>query len=247
MMINQKRTEKNGAAIQLHRVFGLLFEHARRDLHWIEVNLARDIAKPKSKNKNGHHTLSDAEVEKLRTAHPDYASDERTFLEIGIAWGPRAGDLCQLGWKNIEHGLISFTPEKTRHSTGAEVTLPVTGEHVAAVLAQRSKTDTFFFQQPPKGSNQYNRDKLVALNPKPWDYSRARKMWKEMRERAGIGDEPTIHSMRKAFATRMANKGANPQDIADALGDTLASAMIYTKKRDKRAGAARAIQLVEVA
>ena len=108
-------------------------------------------------------------------------------------------------------------------------------------------TDTYFFQQPPKGSNQWNQHKIVAFRHAPWDYTRARKTWKAMRELAGIGDKPTLHSMRKCFATRMANAGANPQDIADALGDTLESAMIYTRLRDKRAGSARAFRAALVA
>jgi integrase len=231
----KRRKPRPGTARILRTVFSLLFEHARRDLHWVGVNPVRDIEKPKLLNKAGHHTLTETEIEALRRAHPDYASDERAFLEIGIACGARAGDLCGLGFKNIAGGVVSFTPVK-ENSTGAEVVLPVEGEHLLAALTHRSKTDTFFFQQPPRGSNQHNRQKLIALKPEPWSYTRARKTWKDMRDRAGIGDEPTIHSMRKCFATRMANSGANPQDIADALGDTLASAMIYTQKRDKRAG-----------
>jgi integrase len=228
------------AAKMLRTVFGLLYEHARLELRWIEINPVRDIKKPKSANKDGHHTLTEAEVDALRRAHPDYASDERAFLEIGIAWGARASDLCGLGFKNIAADFVTFKPEKTQNSTGAVVTLPVAGEHLLAVFDARSQTDKFFFQQPPKGSNQYNRHKLVDLNPRCWDYTRARKMWQEMRERAGIGDDAVIHSMRKLFATRMAEAGTSLTDIADALGDTEESAKIYVAKRNKKAGAARA-------
>jgi len=242
-LIATKRTDRNGGAKQLRTTLAMLCEHARKaPLKWIEANPVRDIAKPKSKNKLGLHTLTEAEVETVRRAYPDHASDERALLEIGVAFGPRAGDLCRLGWKNIANGVISFMPDKTEESTGAEVVLPVEGEHLLAVLAHRSKTDTYFFQQPPKGSNQWNRHKIVVFKHAPWDYTRARKTWKAMRELAGIGDKPTLHSMRKCFATRMANAGANPQDIADALGDTLESAMIYTRLRDKRAGSARAFR-----
>jgi integrase len=240
----KKRAPRTGAAKAYYTIFGLLYDHAMdpHGLAWVAGNPVRGkyIEKPKTLNKAGLHTLTEPEVEKLRAAYPDYASDERALLEIGIAWGARASDLALLGWKDIAGGEITFTPIKTENSTGAVVVLPVKGEHLLAVLAHRSKTDTFFFQQPPKGSNQWNRHKIVAFKHEGWDYTRMRKTWKEMRELAGIGDAPTLHSMRKCFATRMANKGANPQDIADALGDTLASAMIYTEKRNKRAGSARA-------
>jgi integrase len=237
----KKRKPRPGAARMYYTVFGLLYEHARLDLNglkWVVVNPVRDIKKPTSLNKTGLHTLT--QVEAARRAYPDYASDERALLEIGCAWGPRAGDLMQLGFKNIDGGFVTFTPEKTEHSTGAEVVLPLKGEHLLAVLAHRSTTDTYFFQQPPKGANQWNRHKLLAFKHEPWDYTRARKTFKAMRELAGIGDEPTLHSMRKYFATRMANAGASLTDIADALGDTEESARVYVQKRDKRAGSARA-------
>lgn len=240
----KKRKPRTGAAKAYYTIFGLLYDHACEPtgLAWVASNPLRGkyIEKPKTLNKAGLHTLTEPEAEALRLAHPDYASDERALLEMGVHWGARASDLMQLGWKNIVDGDIRFTPIKTETSTGAEVVLPVKGEHLLAVLAQRSKTDTYFFQQPPRGSNQYNRHKIIALKHVGWDYTRARKTWKAMRELAGITDKATLHSMRKYMATRMADRGAGPQDIADALGDTLESAMIYTQKRNKKAGAARA-------
>lgn len=240
------RVPRTGAAKSYYTIFGLLFDHAV-ELGWATSNPIRgkQIEKPKTLNKKGLHTLTEPEVDALRLAHPDYASDERAYLEMGCHWGARASDLIGLGFKDIANGEIRFTPEKTEGSTGAEVVLPVAGEHLLAVLAARSTRAAFFFQQPPKGSNQWNRDKVVDLNPRCWEYTRARKMFIEMRERAGLvtpeGELPaTSHSMRKYFATRMANAGASLTDIADALGDTEESARIYVQQRNKRAGSARA-------
>ena len=116
-------TDKNGAAVQLHRVFGLLFEHARLSLKWVGVNPVRDIKKPKSKNKDGHHTWTKEEVSAWRKAFPVVNPDgtpcmARRFLELALAWGARASDLLQLGWKNVDGGVVSFVPSKTRISTG---------------------------------------------------------------------------------------------------------------------------------
>ena len=236
------RKPRAKAAAVYRLVFGMLFDHARVELGWVQTNPIRDIEKPKGLNPDGHHTLTEGEVRALRAVYPDYASDERCLLELGCGWGARAGDLLQLGWRDIEDGFVTFTPGKTEHSTGAIVTLPAEGEHLLAVLAHRSRTRRFFFQAPPKGSNQWgNRNKIVELNPKCWGYRRAWDMWKAMCERAQVSDA-TMHSMRKYFATRMIDAGANPQGVADALGDTLESAMVYFKKRDKVKGAARAFR-----
>lgn len=91
-LINKKRTEKNGAAVMLHRTLGLLFEHARLSLKWVSVNPVRDLKKPKSKNKDGHHTWVETEVAAWREVFP-YANEDgtpcipRRFLEMEIALG----------------------------------------------------------------------------------------------------------------------------------------------------------------
>lgn len=244
--VAKERDPRWGAAKELRKTFSRLYEHARKKLNWVEVNPVPDIEKPTTLNKEGHHTLTEREVQLLREAHPDDASDERAFLEMGITWGPRVSDLLLLGFDNILNGAIRFTPIKTENSTGAEVNLQFEGvpgnEHLMRVLAARRQSDKFFFQAPPKGSNQWNRHKIVDLNPKPWGYRRAWEMWRAMCEHAGIGDEPVIHSMRKLFATRMANTGASAIEIGDALGDTPESAMVYIRKRNKGANASKALR-----
>lgn len=150
--------------------------------------------------------------------------------------------MLQLGWKNIEGGVISFLPEKTRTSTGKTVHLDATahngnnGEHLAAVLALCAKSDTYFFQQPPRGSNQYNRHKIVAFKHLPWSYTRLEKdlrlKWKPLVP--GIAADATAHGLRKTFATMMADRDVELLNLASALGDTPESAMIYIKKRNER-------------
>jgi site-specific recombinase XerD len=235
-----------GSARGLRTLLGMMCDTAR-GLGWIETNPIRDIPKPKSQNKTGWHTLTETQIAQWRQAFPDYASDARAVFEIGLSLGARAGDLLRLGWSNIEDGWITFTPEKTRTTTGAVVHLPIRNDHLKAVLAARSKTDVFFFQKAPPGFNQYTAGRVVALNPEPWSYTRLQKSWGEWRAAAGLGEECVIHSMRKAFATRMANAGASLTDIADALGDTPESAKVYIAARDKRMGAARGVNAVSSA
>lgn len=233
----------------LRTTFHMLCEHARKPpLSWIATNPIADIDKPRSTNPKGHRTWLESEVNAWRLAFPDPASDARRFLEIGLAFGARAGDLMSLGWKNIEDGVLSFTPEKTERSTSAEVHLEVRGSNLLAVLAHCPKNQTYFFEQPPAGFNQWTDPaKLVALRAKPWSYTRLRKSFAGWRSDAGLADHCVIHGLRKLFATRMANAGASVQDIADALGDTVESAQIYIQARDRRKGAARGQRLVHEA
>lgn len=224
--------------LDLHKTFAVLCEHAI-SIKWIGSNPMRQIAKWKSLNKKGHHTMTEVEVAAFRAAHPDYASEARRVFEIGLAWGARARDLLDLGWKNIEGDTISFTPIKTENSTGAEVHLPVRGEHLLRVLEHcpNGKGHKFFFQK--SGT-------VAAARPEPRTYDALSKDWDKWRAAADL-DHVVLHSLRKTFATRMANAGVPVQDIADALGDTVDSAMIYIKARNRKAGARRAAEAVDVA
>lgn len=241
------------AAKDLRTVFNMLCEHARTKLKWIAVNPVRDIEKPKSANKDGLHTWTESEVAFWRRAFPDYASDARAILEIDLAFGARASDLLQLGFKNITGDEISFQPKKTKQSTGRWVHLEASenvrdGEHLMAVLAARNPDQRYFFQQPPKGFNQYSAGSPgVTSLPLPRSYTWLTKEWGKWRAQvAALPGAPdgiaqcTPHGLRKCFATRMADAGASLTDIADALGDTEESARIYVKARNSRKGAKRA-------
>src|SRR5262249_44823881 len=100
-LIRKKQLTHPMAARCLRTAFSMLCEHARRELKWIDTNPVEDVEKPKSKNKLGHHTMTASEIATWRAKFPDYASDARAVLEIGLAFGARAGDLLQLGWKNV--------------------------------------------------------------------------------------------------------------------------------------------------
>jgi integrase len=239
-------------ARQLRQAFSLLCGHAEK-LGWIESNPVAKIAKPKTANPDGHDIWPDAEIAIWRETFPYQNADgtpciPRRFLEMEIAWGARASDLLQLGWKDIKNGILGFTPRKTCKSTGKKVHLDATdqnlnnGEHLAAVLALCPKTETFFFQKPPRGFNQHTKDKIVALKAEPWSYTR---LQKSVREWCGarytnIGDDFSAHGLRKTFATMIAERTGKVLIVAAALGDTPESAMIYIKKRDERAASLEA-------
>jgi integrase len=235
ILINKRAKGK----LDLWKTFAVLVEHAVRELKWLESNAIRKIEKPRSLNKKGHHTMTEPEIAAYRAAHPDYSSDARRVFEIGLAWGARARDLLDLGWKNIEGDTISFTPMKTENSTGVEVHLKVRGDHLLKVLEHcpKGRGHKFFFQK--SGT-------VAAARPEPRTYDALSKDWDKWRAAAGL-DHVVLHSLRKTFATRMANAGVPVQRIAYALGDTIESAQIYIKAADKKQGAIAAQEAVDVA
>jgi integrase len=214
-------------------------------LGWIVKNPVADIEKPRTANPKGHRTWSVEEVEKARATYPIANEDgtgnlTRRLVELGVAWGPRAGDLVRLGWQDIKDGILTFTPAKTRISTGAEVHLNATaqntnnGEYLAQVLALCPKSERYFFMKEPRGSNQYRKGRVVDLHPQPRSYNWVEEQMKTIRAEAGLHPKCTSHGLRKHFATLMADRDVPLTQIASALGDTEASALIYVKERDKR-------------
>lgn len=233
------------AARQMRQTWSMLSDFAI-EKGWRSDNPVARIVRPVTSNPKGHHTWTLDEVECWRAVFPIQNPDgtpnmQRRLLEMAIAWGARANDLLRLGWKDIKDGVLKFTPEKTKESTGATVYLDATaanlnnGAHLAQVLALCSKADRFFFQKMPKGTNQWNRSKVVALKPEPWSYEHvAKELRSKWRVEASLSDECTMHGLRKHFATLMADRDVPLNQIAAALGDTEASALIYIQERDKR-------------
>lgn len=216
-----------GAARNYWTVLSVLFNLAV-DLGWRDDNPMRRIKRPELPNKDGFRTALEFEVARWRKVHAD--NPDALFLLNGlVAIGARSrSDFRLLGWKNIENGVVSFLPEKTRATTGEWVHLPIVDKHLLASLTTRPKEQTYFLANP---------------NGDPWDETRLGKSFRRWANEAGWPKEAKMHGLRKLFATRMADRGASVLQIAAALGDTPESAMIYIRKRDQKSLAAQAVHL----
>lgn len=238
--IGDKSIEAPGSARNLWTVFSVLCKHAV-ELGWRPDNPVRNIAKPKLRNPEGYETVDEVSVARWRKRHAGNF-DAMWMLEGLLGTGARGrSDFRLLGWKDIADGKLQFRPVKTSESTGAWVRLPLRDKHLQAALATRARDQTYFLQQ---------------ANGEPWDETRFAKSYRRWAIEAGWpmkpgrkpGDPPQLaykmHSLRKLFATRMANKGASITQIAAALGDTPESVRHYIKTRDTDDLAAQAIDLI---
>lgn len=105
------------------RDFGLLsaiFEHARRELKWIDVNPVKDVRKPASPRhrevvitwrqvKAILYTLGYSPLNPVRTISQTVAL---CFL-VALRTGMRAGELCNLSWDNVHDNYCVLPVTKT--------------------------------------------------------------------------------------------------------------------------------------
>jgi integrase len=216
-----------GAARTMWTTFSNLFKLAV-SLDWRPDNPMRRVERPALPNKEGYRTALELDVARWRKRHAD--NPDALFVLNGLlATGARSrSDFRFLGWKNIENGVISFLPEKTRETTGEWVHLPIIDKHLLASLETRPKDQTYFLQTP---------------DGQQWKDERLGRRFRRWADEAGWPKEAKMHGLRKLFATRMVNRGANELQVAAALGDTPQSVMTYVRRRNKKDLAAQAVAL----
>jgi len=175
-------------------------------------------------------TLEKMEKEKrIRTAHAD-------AIRVIALTGARRGEIASLLWSNVDlqKGVITLPP--SQHKTGKATGKPrIIGMPAAvqAIISNRPKDDspTQFVFMPAKGSG------AVALS----------KIWRKVREEAGLPKGIGLHGLRHSLASHMAMQGAEAAEIMTALGHrqlSTAQNYVHWAKDARSALAERAASVV---
>lgn len=105
------------------RDFGLLsaiFEHARRELKWVDVNPVKDVRKPASP-RHREVVINWRQVKAIcRALGYKHTKPVRTISQsvalcflVALRTGMRAGELCSLTWDRVHDAHIQLTVTKT--------------------------------------------------------------------------------------------------------------------------------------
>jgi integrase len=97
-----------------------IFETARKEWHWIEVNPIRDMSKP-SKGKSREVVITAKQIRlMLQTMNYSSGQSVRTMTHavancflLALRTGMRAGELCNLTWTNVHDGWCHLPITKT--------------------------------------------------------------------------------------------------------------------------------------
>jgi len=198
------------AANNIRKRMVALFHYAIR-LELMTNNPAR-VSEKHRENDDGFYTWTDADIERFRDAYPS-GTRERLVLELTLNTGAARQDLTRMGRQSIESGRIKYRRGKTEQDGDARI------EHELAVELEQVPVDQMLF--------------ILDHNGRPFK-PRALSQWFTRRVRqAGIA-QGSLHGLRKAAATRLANAGASEREIGAFLAHSgTQQAATYTKKADR--------------
>jgi len=198
----EKRTNEKGrlvggphAAHNLRRELKTFFDYAFKLLRIERANPVDKAATVKTP-RGGFHTWTEEEIAQYR-AHHKLGTKARLALEIFLWTVQRRGDASKFGHKHLRGGQISFTPSKTKDSTGVVIAMPAAPQLLAAIDAMAVVgTETF----------------LVTDYGKPFTVAGLGNKMREWCDDAGL-PQCSAHGLRKAAARRAAEQGATNQGL----------------------------------
>ena len=152
----------------------------------------------------------------------------RAMLETLFSTGMRISELINLRKEQIDKTGKIFIRGKGKKERIVYLT-PRAQRHIKKYLEIQGETDSPYLFIPYRGRNNNNKDKKISPN-----YLQERV--KRYRELLGINIPLSCHSIRHAFATYLAESGANPAAIQILLGhESLDTTTRYVHASDRYA------------
>jgi integrase len=190
----------------------------------VKVNPCVGVTMLTGKNKDGFHCWSEEEIQRFEQHWP-IGTRERLALDLCLYTGLARGDVVRLGRQHISNGVITFRMEKHR---GDGVVYPPVLPILADTIAKSPCGDLTF---------------LVSEYGTPFKKESFGNWFRDRCSEAGCPG--SAHGLRKAAATRCAENGATIHQLMSLFGwDSERTAMIYTKKANRKKLSAGAGQLL---
>lgn len=208
--------------------FAIRYDHTDR-------NPATDVELFPSVRVDGLHSWSIEEISQFEGRHP-VGTTARLTLALALYTGQRRGDLAVLGRQHlrtidgVEH--LCFTQEKGRNKSPIRLAIPVIPELRRII------------DSSPTGDLTY----IAGANGRPLLPNSLGNSFRDWCNEAGL-PQCSLHGLRKAAATRLADLGASAHEIAAITGHkTLKEVSRYTRAADQRklAGSAAAMLSAEL-
>jgi len=152
----------------------------------------------------------------------------RAILETLFSTGVRISELVNIKKEQIDKSGRIFIRGKGKKERFVYLT-PRAQRHIKNYLEIRGQNDSSFLFLPRRGKNVHKKDKKLSTNY-------LEEKIKKYRELLGINLPISPHSFRHAFATYLAESGANPAAIQILLGhESLETTTRYVNASDKYA------------
>jgi site-specific recombinase XerD len=156
------------------------------------------------------------------------AKRNRAMLEVLFSTGMRISELLSLKKEQIDNTGRVFIRGKGKKERFVYLTGRAQ-KHIKNYLDLRGDIDSPYLFIPMRGINMHNKDRRISANY-------LQEKIKRYRELLGINIPLSCHSIRHAFATYLAENGANPAAIQILLGhESLDTTTRYVHASDRYA------------
>ncbi len=207
----------NGRLKRLRAMFRWAMLPRNADLG-VTANPARDVPKLKPTRKGGFPRWTPGDLNKFEARHP-VGSQARLALSLLMFTGARRSDVVRLGPPMVRDGTLTWLPHKGRNSEPVEVNIPILPELRAIIDATPVLGATTFLV------TQYGR----AFTAEGFGNKMA-----EWCKEAGLSGKNS-HGVRKAAATRMADRGASTHTLMAMFGWLdIKQAELYTRETERK-------------
>ena len=171
-----------------------------------------------------HHAWTAEEIAQFE-AHWAIGTKPRLALALLLHTAQRRGDVVLMGPQHIRSGSIYVKQQKT----GAELQIPISAE--LRVILENAPVQALSFLRTERGTPY-----------KPGEFS---EWFRRQCDAAGLPKRCVPHGLRHAAATRLAEAGASPHQIAAITGHkSLTEVSRYTKTADQIRMAKEASELI---
>jgi integrase len=166
---------------------------------------------PGPNDADGFHTWTQAELDRFE-AHWPVGTRERLSYDLLLYTGLRRGDAVRVGGLHEREGVITIRTEKT----GEPVSIPILPPLAASIAATRTGDLTY----------------LVTEAGQPWVKESFGNWFRKICRKAGCPG--SAHGLRKAGATRAAERGATERQLMAIFGWSMGKmAQHYTRAADR--------------
>lgn len=204
---------------------------ALRQLYRYAINYDHHDNNPAEKveylkgNPDGFHTWTLAEVAKYEATHP-VGSMARLELGLALYTGQRRSDIVNFGPGTVQDGWLVFRQYKGRNTKPVDLEIPVIPELQNLIDVTSSKGPTF----------------LTTTRNKPFTANGFGNRFRKWCDEAGLF-ECSLHGLRKAAASRLAELGCTEQEIMAITGHTTSKEVArYTRAASRRLRAESALK-----
>ena len=174
---------------------------------------------------NGHHTWEAEECAQYE-AHHALGTRERLAYELLLQVGHSRCDIVRMGRQHVRNGVLSLHRQKTKVAFDVTV-MPM----LQAAIDAMPPSDHLMF--------------LVTKFGKPFTAAGFGNWFRDACNAAGLPKRCTSHGLRKAAATRAADRGATTTQLMAWFGwKTTSEAERYTRSADRKLASAALGKLI---